>query len=389
VKRSTDRIRTTHIGSLPRATALMDALHARNTGEQVPLAAFDAAVATAVDEVVGRQLAAGLAVVNDGEQSKFAYLNYHLDRLSGFEVVGTRTREEAEARPQGSAAERADFPEFFARWKWATDLALRDFACTGPVAYVDVAAVDRDIEHVLASAERAGADEVFMTALSPAMVWSTPNRHYPDDATYHRAVCDAMKVEYERITGAGIVLQVDSPDLGLVARSTPGATVDDHRRRAAYNIEMLNHATRDIDPDMVRVHVCWGADEAPHHHDTPLEHIVDVLLGLRPNGLTIVGANGRHEYEWEVWRDVDLPADKVIIPGVIDSTTNIIEHPRTVASRIERYVSVLGREHVIAGVDCGFATIATMAQVDPKIVWAKLASLGAGARLADERLATA
>ena len=178
------------------------------------------------------------------------------------------------------------------------------------------------------------------------------------------------------------MLQIDSPDLGLVARSKPGATVEDHRRQASYNIEMLNYATRDIDPDMMRVHVCWGADEAPHHHDTPLDHIVDVLLRLRPNGLTIVGANGRHEYEWEVWRDVKVPDRKVIIPGVIDSTSNIIEHPRTVAGRINRYVSVLGKERVIAGVDCGFATIATMAQVDPRIVWAKLAGLGEGARLA-------
>lgn len=376
---------TTHIGSLPRAGSLLDVLGARNAGRRVDPGDFDAAVASAVGEVVAKQLAAGLSVVNDGEQSKFAYLSYHLDRLSGFEVVKTHTREEAATRPQGSPAERADFPEFFERWKWATDLGLREFACTGPIRYADVTAVDRDIEHSLVAAERAGAEELFMTALSPAMVWTmTPNRYYPDDASYHRAICDAMKTEYERITGAGIVLQIDSPDLGVVARSRPGTSVEDHRRQAAYNIGMLNHATRDIDPDRVRVHVCWGADEAPHHHDTPLESIVDVLLQLRPNGLTIVGANGRHEYEWEVWRDVDLPADKVIIPGVIDSTTNIIEHPRTVAGRINRYASVLGREHVIAGVDCGFATIATMAQVDPKIVWAKLAALGAGARLADE-----
>jgi 5-methyltetrahydropteroyltriglutamate--homocysteine methyltransferase len=383
MKRSTDRILTTHIGSLPRAATLLEILGARNAGQAVDPQEFETSVARSVDEVVASQLAAGLTVVNDGEQSKFAYLNYHLDRLAGFEVVKTHTREEMEARPQGSAAERADFPEFFQRWKWATDIGIREFACTGPISYSDVAAVDRDIEHLFGAAERQGADEVFMTALSPAMVWSTRNAFYPDDESYHRAVCDAMKTEYERITGAGIVLQIDSPDLGLVARSRPGASIADHRRQAAYNISMLNYATRDIDPDMVRVHVCWGADEAPHHHDTPLEHIVDVLLGLRPNGLTIVGANGRHEYEWEVWRDVDLPADKVIIPGVIDSTTNIIEHPRTVASRINRYVSVLGREHVIAGVDCGFATIATMAQVEPKIAWTKLAALGEGAQLAD------
>lgn len=380
MKRSGAAVLTTHIGSLPRSVHVLEALRAANAGAAVDDATFAERVRAAVGDVVDAQRVAGLSVVNDGEQSKFAYLSYHLDRLSGFGVARTRTREEAEAMPQGSAAERADFPEFFERWKWSSELALREFRGNGPVTYTGHAALERDIANLLAAT--AGHDgDVFMTALSPAMVWRTPNESYADVRDYHLAVCEAMKVEYERITSAGIVLQIDSPDLGLVARSVPGTTVDDHRRAAAYNIEMLNHATRDIDPDMVRVHVCWGADEAPHHHDTPLEHIVDVLLGLRPNGLTIVGANGRHEYEWEVWRDVDVPEGKVIIPGVIDSTTNIVEHPRTVAGRIRRYQQVLGRERVIAGVDCGFATLATMAQVDPAIVWAKLAALGEGAAL--------
>lgn len=382
MRRSGATTLTTHIGSLPRSVRIAGALRAANAGDAVDEAAFAAGVQAAVDDVVAAQCAAGVSVVNDGEQSKFAYLSYHLDRLTGYEVVRTRSHAEAEAMPQGSAAERADFPEFFERWKWSSELALREFRGTGAVAYAGHAALDRDIANLLAATKDRAVGDVFMTALSPAMVWRTPSDHYPDERSYHLAVCEAMKEEYERITAAGIVLQIDSPDLGLVARSVPGATVEDHRRAAAYNIEMLNHATRDIDPDMMRVHVCWGADEAPHHHDTPLEHIVDVLLGLRPNGLTIVGANGRHEYEWEVWRDVDVPDGKVIIPGVIDSTTNIIEHPRTVAGRIRRYREVLGRERVIAGVDCGFATLATMAQVEPSIVWAKLAALGEGAALA-------
>jgi 5-methyltetrahydropteroyltriglutamate--homocysteine methyltransferase len=377
-----DHIRTTHIGSLPRSPLLRDALVARQVGEEIDPDAFERSVEAATADVFERQLAAGLTTVNDGEQSKFAYLSYHLDRLTGFEVVATRTLEESAALPQGSPGERADFPEFFERWKWTSELRTRDFACTGPVTYGDLGAVDRDIERLQRAAHGREGAELFMTALSPAMVASTANRFYPDAESYQAAICEAMKQEYERIVEAGIVLQVDSPDLGVVARSDVDATVEDHRRRAARNIELLNRAVRDIDPDMVRVHVCWGADEAPHHRDTPLEHIVDLLLTLAPNGLTIVGANGRHEYEWEVWRDVDLPAGKVVIPGVIDSTTNIIEHPRTVAGRIDRYVSVLGAEHVIAGVDCGFATLATMAQVDPAIVWAKLAALGEGARLA-------
>ena len=211
-------------------------------------------------------------------------MNYHLDRLAGYEVVRTRTVEESAALPQGSAAERADFPEFYERWRWASEQHVRQFACTGPISYSDLDSVRRDIDNLQQAANASGACETFMTALSPAMVGMTPNLYYPDEESYHMAVCDAMKEEYELITNAGIVLQIDSPDLGLVARSRPDATIDDHRRQAAYNIELVNLATRDIDPDMIRVHVCWGADDAPHHRDTPLEDIVDVLLRLAVTG---------------------------------------------------------------------------------------------------------
>ena len=195
-----------------------------------------------------------------------------------------------------------------------------------------------------------------------------------------------MAEEYSRIVEAGIVVQIDSPDLGIYLRAVPGATVEDHRRVAAENIEGIDYATRDLDPDMLRIHVCYGADEAPHHRDPNLADIVDVFLQARPAGLTIVGANGRHEHEWKVWRDVEVPDGKVIMPGVIDSTSNIIEHPDLVADRIVNFASVLGKENIIAGVDCGLDTIAGVYQVDPDIAFAKLGSLGEGARRASEQL---
>jgi 5-methyltetrahydropteroyltriglutamate--homocysteine methyltransferase len=217
---------------------------------------------------------------------------------------------------------------------------------------------------------------------------SRANEYYDHEADYHHDLCDALRVEYAAIVNAGVLLQIDSPDLGIYTRGKPGVTLEDYRREVAYNIELLNYATRDIDPQAMRFHVCWGADEAPHHKDVPLDEVVDLLLKGRPAGMTIVGANGRHEHEWKVWEDIKLPDDKVIMPGVIDSTTNIIEHPDLVAERILRYASVLGRENVIAGVDCGFSTFATdqSDRVDPRIAWAKLESLTRGADLASRQL---
>jgi 5-methyltetrahydropteroyltriglutamate--homocysteine methyltransferase len=385
MKRSTDRMLSSHIGSLPRTPEALAVLATRNRGEDVADDVFEATIAAAVADTVRQQAQAGITVVNDGEQSKWAYMAYVSDRLEGFELRAL-ARDLAAARV-ALAAEAADFPAHYEHWSYgAGSASLRVHVCTGPVSYRAMDEVDRDIANLKAAAEAAGqsgVSDLFMTAISPGMVWSqTPNEYYPDDDSYRHAICDVLAEEYARIASAGIVVQIDCPDLGIPLRAGPGMSLADYRAVLRRNIEGLNYATRNIDPDMMRIHVCYGADEAPHHRDPELADIVDLLLTARPHGLTLVGANGRHEHEWKVWDGVELPEGKVIMPGVIDSTTNIIEHPDLVADRIIRYAEVLGRENLIAGVDCGLATISGVDQVDPEIAWAKLASLGEGARRA-------
>ena len=384
MRRSTEQILSSHIGSLPRTAEAFEVLEKRNGGGEVSDAEFEAVVAKAVDEVVHRQADAGVTVVNDGEQSKWAYMAYVRDRLAGFELRALPF--DGPLRP-ALAAEAVDFPDYYQHWSYAEGSAsLRSHACTGPVSYAAMAEVRRDIQNLSQAAEGLDIRDLFMTAISPAMVWSTPNEHYPDQDSYRHAICDALAEEYAAITAAGIVVQIDCPDLGILLRSVPGMSLEQCHALMKANIEGLNHATRDIDPDMMRIHVCYGADEAPHNRDPELRDIVEVLLTARPNGLTIVGANGRHEHEYAVWRDVRVPDGKVIMPGVIDSTTNIVEHPDLVAERIVRHAEILGRENVIAGVDCGLDTIAGVHQVDPEVAWAKLASLGEGARRATATL---
>jgi 5-methyltetrahydropteroyltriglutamate--homocysteine methyltransferase len=384
MKRSIDRVLSSHIGSLPRTPEAFRVLEARNNGTEVADDEFEFVVSTAVGEVVRRQADVGVTVVNDGEQSKWAYMAYVRDRLAGFEL---RALPSTTPLPAALGAEAVDFPDYYRHWSYAAGSAsLRAHACTGAVSYSAMNEVHRDIANLRQAAQRVDVADLFMSAISPAMVWTTPNEHYPDQESYRHAICDALAQEYGAIVSAGIVLQIDCPDLGIPLRTMPGLTLEQCRHAMAENIEGLNYATRDIDPDMMRIHVCYGADEAPHHRDPDLRDIVDVLLTARPNGLTVVGANGRHEHEYVTWRDVDLPDGKVIMPGVIDSTTNIIEHPDLVAERIVRHAEILGRENVIAGVDCGLDTIAGVHQVDPEVAWAKLAALGEGARRAAARL---
>jgi 5-methyltetrahydropteroyltriglutamate--homocysteine methyltransferase len=286
-------------------------------------------------------------------------------------------------------AEAADFPGYFSHWPYLSGRrGMRRAVCTGPITYIGEEAVQRDIAWLQKAVGDRPVEEVFLTAISPAtVVRGLPNEYYASDEEFEVAVADALSVEYKAIAAAGILLQIDCPDFGVTARYS-GTSSAQHRIQVACNVELLNHATRDIDPEQMRFHVCWGADEAPHHRDIPLGNMVDLLLQARPQGMTLVGANGRHEWEWQVWQDTALPDGKVIVAGVIDSTTNIIEHPETVAERILRYAGVLGPENVIAGVDCGLDTVAGVHQVDPDIAWAKLASLSQGARLASERLWT-
>jgi 5-methyltetrahydropteroyltriglutamate--homocysteine methyltransferase len=382
MKRSIERFLTTHCGSLPRSDDLVGVVAAAEREEPSDQELFNGTVRRETAATVRRQVEAGLDVVNDGEQGKFSFTSYYARRLSGLEM------RDAAAGPV-VAAEAADFPAYFARWPYLPGRrGMRRQVCTGPIAYVGADAVQRDIAWIRDGVAVHAVEEVFMTAISPAtVIRGLPNEYYPSQEEFELAIAEALSVEYKAIADAGILLQIDCPDFGVTARYA-GTTPAEHRLQVARNVELLNYATRDISPEQMRFHVCWGADEAPHHRDIPLGDMVDLLLEARPHGMTLVGANGRHEWEWQVWRDTKLPDGKVIVAGVIDSTTNIIEHPETVADRIARYAGVLGRENVIAGVDCGLDTVAGVRQVDPAIAWAKLAALSEGARLASDRLWT-
>ncbi|HEY6492791.1 MAG TPA: cobalamin-independent methionine synthase II family protein [Trebonia sp.] len=365
---STDRILTTHTGSLPRPSG------ARS--DDASGAVVDAAVA----EVVRHQLAVGLDVVNDGEAGKSSYATYVLDRLSGF-------GEEADTPFLGRGrADLAEFPGYLARLSQGQSGAIG----VTPVCVADVRYTGRDgLDAELGRLRTATTDvegEVFCTAASPGVISRfMPNRHYPDEGSYLQALADAMKGEYDAVVAAGFVLQLDCPDLtvGWNARTGDLAV---HRAMVSQRLEALNYATRDIPADRLRLHLCWGNYEGPHNHDIPLADVIDLVLAARPSAVSFEGANPRHEHEWAIFADRPLPEDTLLIPGVLDSTTNYIEHPELVAQRIERYAGVVGRERVIAGTDCGFATFARTEVVDPDIAWAKLATLSEGARLASDRL---
>jgi 5-methyltetrahydropteroyltriglutamate--homocysteine methyltransferase len=377
VKRSADRILTTHTGSLPRPADLTAMLEALDAGTAPDRAALDARVRRAVAEVVRRQVGAGLDVVNDGEQGKVAYSTYVRHRLTGFGGQST----------VGLRADWADFPEASAAQAGRAGVARP--ACNGPIEWQDRAAVDRDTANLRAALDGLQPAEAFLTAASPGVIAHfLPNQHYPSREAYLARLVDVMKDEYDAIHRAGFVLQVDCPDLAMGRHlAFSHLATADWLKIAAANVEALNHALRDIPPDRMRLHLCWGNYEGPHHRDVPLREILPLALQARPQALSFEGANPRHEHEWVVFREAKLPDDRLIVPGVLDSTTNFIEHPELVAQRIVRYAEVVGRERVIAGTDCGFATFArSNLQVWPEIAWAKLASLVEGARLASARL---
>jgi 5-methyltetrahydropteroyltriglutamate--homocysteine methyltransferase len=340
--------------------------------------ALDAAIQRAVAEVVHQQAAHGLDVINDGEQGRVDYTVYIKDRLTGFDGES--------APPLGTGDEA--FPELAAMLRqFASPFQSRP-ACTGPVTWKDWPAVEADIGHLKAAMANVPAEEFFMTSPSPGQIARfLHNQYYADEEAYLYALADVMKSQYHAIVDAGFVLQLDCPDLAL-SRHTVFAhlPLEEFRKVIAMHVEALNYSVRDIPPDRMRMHICWGSTMAPHHTDVPLKDIVDVVLKGRPAALSFPGANPRHAHEWKIWRDVKLPEGKVIIPGVIDSTSNFVEHPELVAERIVRYANVVGREHMMAGADCGFGTFAGRIQVDSKIVWLKLQALTAGARLASQEL---
>jgi len=378
---SSERILTTHTGSLPRPAVLTDR---RDDGE----------VRAAVEETVSRQRAAGVDIVNDGEVSKPSYATYVTERMTGFDgEPATRT---------WSGRELEDFPEYYERLR-AQSGGVATPPCTGPVGYTDAgrARLAVDIANIKAAtgfatsasggSAAASGDDVFMSAASPGIIagYMPDNQYYASTEEYIFALADAMKEEYDAIVAAGLILQLDCPDLPGSETSLDDATEDEvaeFRKGVAMRLAAVDHATRDIPPDRMRMHLCWGNGEGPHHTDVPLARFVDLVLAARAGAISFEGANPRHEHEWVLWEDVKLPDGKVIIPGVLDSTTNFIEHPELVAQRIARYADVVGKENVIAGTDCGFATIAGMHTVDPRITWAKLAAMAEGARLASGRL---
>jgi 5-methyltetrahydropteroyltriglutamate--homocysteine methyltransferase len=377
LKRSTERILTTHTGSLPRPADLTTLLEALDAGTLSDAAAFEARVRTGVAEIVKKQVGAGIDVVSDGEQGKVGYSTYVRHRLTGFGGKAAVPRR----------ADWADFPEAASRAERRSTVARP--ACNGPIEWKDRAATQKDIANFRAALEGAGATDAFMTAASPGVIAHfLPNEHYPSREAYLARLVDVMKDEYDAIHRAGFVLQVDCPDLAMGRHlAFPDKSNAEFVKIAEGNVEALNHALRDIPADRIRLHLCWGNYEGPHHRDIPLREIVRVVLKARPQALSLEGANPRHEHEWVVFREVKLPDDKVLIPGVLDSTTNFIEHPELVAQRIVRYAEVVGRERVIAGSDCGFATFAgPTLNVQPEITWAKFAAMAEGARLASAQL---
>lgn len=375
MKRSTDHVLTTHTGSLPRPPALTETLQRRDHGE-ADGAALAQEVTDAVADIVRRQAQAGVTVVNDGEASKIGYSTYVKERLEGFGGEGGM---------EGIPADLAEFPDYMQRVMGNIDFEMP--ACIGPVSYRDLDAVRADIANLKAAADSADVEDVFMTAASPGVISVfLPNRHYATHEEYIAALADAMKAEYDEIHRAGIVLQLDCPDLAMTRQMKLSESLEDFRQRAKLHVEALNHATRDIPAEDMRIHLCWGNYEGPHHHDIALRDIIDIVLEARPAAISFEAANPRHEHEWTVFEDVKLPDGKALIPGVLDSTTNYIEHPELVSQRLVRYAKLVGRENVIAGSDCGFATFASFLTIDPGITWAKLAAMADGARLATQEL---
>ena len=379
MKRSTQSILTTHTGSLPRPDDLREMIGATESGRPVESGAFRARVREAVSETVQLQRQSGIDVVNDGEEGKPGYSTYIKDRCTGFEGESLSSMVQGEGR---------DFPEWAARRAAGGVPGYTRPACNGPIGWKDFDAVRRDIENLKTATQHSGATEVFMTAASPGVIAIfLTNDYYPSHEAYLEAIAGVMREEYRAIVDAGFILQLDCPDLAMSRHNRfVDKSLNDFRDIVRLHVDVLNEATKDLPPESMRMHLCWGNYEGPHYLDVPLADIVDIVLKARPAGLSFEGANPRHEHEWRVWRQVELPPGKVLIPGVIDSTTNFVEHPQVVADRIVKYAELIGKDSIIAGTDCGFGTFANTSTVDSRIVWAKLRSLAEGARLATEAL---
>lgn len=373
------RIRTTHVGSLPRSQIVADLLFAREREEPVDPAAYEAAMEQATHEVLRRQKDIGIDIPSDGETSKISYATYIKDRLTGFSGDS----------PRRAPADLQDFPAFLERLATSGGTpTYRRPRCTGPIAVKSMEPLERDLAVMRSAMDAAGYAQGFMNSASPGVIaLFQPSDIHPDMDAYMADLAEGMRHEYEAIVAAGLTLQIDAPDLGLGRHMLyPDLDEDAFLRRAARHVEAINHALRNIDPRRVRLHICWGNYEGPHTRDIALARVLPALLKLRIGALLFEASNPRHAHEWTVWRETKLPPDWVLIPGCLDSTTNFVEHPELVAQRIETFARLVGPDRVIAGTDCGFGTFAGFGAVQGDIAWAKLASLAEGARIASARL---
>jgi 5-methyltetrahydropteroyltriglutamate--homocysteine methyltransferase len=385
MKHSSERILTTHVGSLIRPPALQDFLRLRQAGRDFDRGAYDECLTGSVAEIVRQQAAAGIDVVSDGEFGKsISWSQYALERLSGFE-----RRPVAGANPFARGGDRERFADFYAELDAREGVATTaDAVCVGPIAYTGQAELKRDIDNFTAALRHTRVTEAFLPVAAPASVIpDRKNEFYESEEDCLRAIGAAMATEYRMIVEAGFLLQLDDARAAVTYdRMVPPASFADYRDWVALHMEVLNRAIEGIPPERIRYHVCWGSWPGPHTTDVPLRDIVDLILKVNVGAYVIEGANPRHEHEWRVWQDVKLPPGKVLIPGVISHATNIVEHPQLVADRIVRLAALVGRENLIAGTDCGFAQGPFHRRVHPSIMWAKLEALAAGARLASQAL---
>jgi len=376
---SAGRILTTHVGSLPRSQAVTDVLFAREREEPRDVAKDDAVITEAVAEVVRRQVEVGVDVVSDGEMSKISYATYIARRLTGF----------AGDTPREPGQDLVEFPGLLRKLaERGATAKYRRPRCVAAVTVKDRKPLETDIRNLNAAAAAAHPTGTFMNAASPGVIaLFQPNDYYRTQDEYLEALAAALQGEYESIAGAGIVLQIDAPDLAM-GRHTMyrDRSLEEFERLAARHIEVLNYALRNVPAELARMHVCWGNYEGPHHYDVPMARLLPIVLKAKPHGLLFEAANPRHAHEWAVFKSADIPEDKLLIPGMLTTTTNYIEHPELVAERLERFAHIVGRERLMAGTDCGFGTFAGFGPIEPDIAYLKLKSLVEGARLASRRL---
>jgi 5-methyltetrahydropteroyltriglutamate--homocysteine methyltransferase len=383
MKRSTDRILTTHVGSLARPVALLETMREKENGRPYDRELFDQQVRTAVEDVVRKQAEVGLDVVADGEMGKVNFITYVAERLTGFEIG-----EGAPNRAPSWQRELQMFPEYYREYfkKYAATAGpMHVMVCRGPIEYVGQEAVQQDIANLKAALAKVEVEEAFMPATSPRGFGG--NQHYATADEYSCALADALREEYRAIVDSGLLLQVDDPSLTEILSEDPATTPEERRQVAKRHVEVVNYALRGIPEDRVRYHTCYGLNHGPRLHDVPLADVAPLMLAINAGAYSFEVANPRHQHEWRIWEDLKLPEGRALIPGFLSHAMNFVEHPQLIADGIVQYAELVGRENVIAGADCGFSSRASFApEVDPRVVWAKFEALAEGARLATARL---